>query len=179
MKRTMVIGLVFLLVLFSCDQNSYIRSPEIIPLETLPIEQQEVITVNDVQAYKDEVFRLANVEREKRNIPPFQKGNQKLERAANLRALEIVSRFEHLRLDGRDLKTILSDVGISQWKVFAENLATNSVHYHTPQDTINQWMNSEGHRIALLHPDYRYMSVGYTEEGNQAYIVQLFISYLD
>lgn len=176
MKRFLLLLLVLMLVLFSCTYYPIQRPTTIEPIETLEIEKQDVHTIKDVQWYKDEVFRITNLEREKHGVPIFKKGDQQLDRAANLRALEIVTRFEHKRLDGRDIKTVFTDVGIVDWKVVAENLAANSVQHHEPQDTVNQWLNSEGHRIAMLHPDYDYMSVGYTEKNGRAYIVQLFLS---
>ncbi|HHV03475.1 MAG TPA: hypothetical protein GXX64_06145 [Bacteroidales bacterium] len=122
---------------------------------------------------------MSNLEREKEGVWPFLEGDEKFNRAANIRAREIVRRFEHKRLDGKNINTVFSDVGIGNWKVVAENLASNSARVHSPQDTVNQWLNSEGHRIALLHPDYQYMAVGYAEKNGRAYIVQLFISYFD
>lgn len=46
----------------------------------------------------------------------------------------------------------------------------------TPQNAINGWMNSEGHRRNLLHADYREIGVGYYQDPqtNRGYISQEF-----
>lgn len=51
-----------------------------------------------------------------------------------------------------------------------ENIAEGQ---QTPQEVINAWMNSEGHRQNILNPNYNYIGVGYVAQGN--YWVQDFI----
>ena len=47
-----------------------------------------------------------------------------------------------------------------------ENAAWGSV---SPEEVVNAWMNSEGHRANILNPEARKMSVGYYYNGNSTW----------
>ena len=63
------------------------------------------------------------------------------------RAKEISIKFSHTRPDGTDSTSILSEYGIPDDKG-GENIAAG---YNSPQSVIEGWMNSPGHRVALLN----------------------------
>ncbi len=53
-----------------------------------------------------------------------------------------------------------------------ENIAMGQ---RTPQEVMNAWMNSKGHRENILNASFDTIGVGYYEENGVYYWVQLFI----
>ena len=101
-----------------------------------------------------EVVRLTNIERAKVGSAPLQY-HEGLGRAAMIRAKEINISFSHTRPDGRSSSTALSDAGVGGSA--SENIAMG---YETPADAIAGWMNSSGHRAAMLTNTANYIGVG-------------------
>lgn len=117
----------------------------------------------DPIAMASEVLRLTNIERAKEGAQPL-KYNKTLQDAAMLRAKEISVKFSHTRPNGTDSSTAGIDVGASV--ISGENIAMG---YGSPEDVVDGWMNSSGHRTALLKPDFSYMGVGFYESANGMY----------
>lgn len=97
----------------------------------------------DPIAMASEVLRLTNIERAKEGAQPL-KYNKTLQDAAMLRAKEISVKFSHTRPNGTDSSTAGIDVGASV--ISGENIAMG---YGSPEDVVDGWMNSSGHRAAL------------------------------
>ena len=117
----------------------------------------------DPIAMASEVLRLTNIERAKEGVQPL-KYNKTLQGAAMIRAKEISVKFSHTRPNGTDSSTAGIDVGASV--ISGENIAMG---YGSPEDVVDGWMNSSGHRAALLKPDFSYMGVGFYESANGMY----------
>ena len=120
-------------------------------------------TVSD---YQQEVLRLVNVERAKEGLSPLEyyfPGQA----AADIRAKEIDTKFDHERPDGTMCVTALDEQGITYYHA-GENIAKG---FSTPQEVVNAWMNSPGHRANILSGDFNYIIVGVYKTG----WVQLFI----
>ena len=119
--------------------------------------------------YAEEVLYLVNVERAKVGAPPLSLA-QDLQYSANIRAREIVQAFSHTRPDGSDCFTVMRNRG----RTCGENIAAG---HASASETVEQWMNSEGHRENILNPDFRELGVGYAYEDYSTYHhywVQLF-----
>ena len=56
------------------------------------------------------------------------------------------------------------------YRTAGENIAMGQ---RTPQEVVNAWMNSPGHRANILNGDFTHIGVGYVEQGN--YWTQQFI----
>ena len=89
------------------------------------------------------------------------------------RAKEISIKFSHTRPDGTDSTSILSEYGIPDDKG-GENIAAG---YNSPQSVIEGWMNSPGHRVALLNTYSTHLVVGVYKSGSSYYCVQVFTAY--
>lgn len=116
-----------------------------------------------------EVLNLVNAERAKVGVAPMSLAGD-LQSAANIRAREIVKVFSHTRPDGSDCFSVMRNRG----RTCGENIAAG---HSTPQETVKQWMNSDGHRENILNPAFREMGVGYAYEDYSTYHhywVQLF-----
>lgn len=124
------------------------------------------------EKFAAEIFRLTNVERVK-NGEPLVQTNDDLNKAAMQRAKEISIKFSHTRPDGTDSTSILSEYGIPDDNG-GENIA---VGYNSPQSVIEGWMNSPGHRVALLNTYSTHLGVGVYKSGSTYYCVQVFTAY--
>lgn len=119
-----------------------------------------------VSDYQQEVLRLVNVERAKEGLSPL-KYYFPGQAAADIRAKEIDTKFDHERPDGTMCFTALDEQGITYYHA-GENIAYG---FSTPQEVVNAWMNSPGHRANILSGDFNYIIVGVYKTG----WVQLFI----
>ncbi len=119
--------------------------------------------------YIQQVVDLVNVERTKAGLNPLNKSSE-ICTAAQIRAVEISTSFDHTRPDGRRYRTVLADCGIST-RSSGENIAGG---YRSPQEVVQAWMGSEGHRANIMNPDYTDIGIGYYKAGNMQYWSQLF-----
>lgn len=107
-----------------------------------------------VEEMASEVIRLTNIERVKAGRSPLQY-HAGLQRAAMVRAEEITRKFSHTRPDGTDSSTALYENGVSC--SCGENIAAGQ---RTPEAVVRAWMNSPGHKAAILDPDATHIGVG-------------------
>ena len=124
----------------------------------------------DPDAYAEQVVKLVNEQRTKNGLQPV-KALISMNKAAGIRAKEIVNKFDHVRPDGRRGYTAVEDAGLN-WSWVGENIAAG---YPDPEDVMKGWMESEGHRNNILNPNYKYIGVGYCNDDGCAYWVQLFM----
>ncbi len=91
--------------------------------------------------------------------------------AAQARAQEIAQSFSHTRPDGSSCFTILEEFGIS-YRAAGENIAMGQ---RTPEEVMDGWMNSSGHRANILNGTFTSIGVGYYVGGaGAAHWVQIF-----
>ena len=125
----------------------------------------------DSSEFAQEVLRLVNIERAKVGARPLALLDELTERA-NIRAEEIVQSFSHTRPNGSSCFTVLN--GMSYHTV-GENIAAGQA---SPEDVMDSWMNSQGHRENILNPNFKYFGLGYTYSEYSTYKnywVQLFM----
>lgn len=161
--------------------NSDVEKPETqIPEETQKPEntqkpeenQKPDIDVSDeaTLSYAEQVVKLVNEERAKAGLPAL-KMDADITAAANVRAKEIVQKFSHTRPNGSNFSTVLKEQGVS-FRGSGENIAWGQ---KSPEQVMNAWMNSEGHRANILNKNYKNIGVGYYQnEKGVNYWVQLF-----
>ena len=118
--------------------------------------------------YKKAILELVNKERAKEGLSPLEYYTEG-QKAADIRADEISTKFTHERPDGTMCFTALKAQGISYYSA-GENIA---IGFYTPESVMNAWMNSEGHRANILTPGFTHIIVGYDETSNSW--VQLFL----
>ena len=115
--------------------------------------------------YRQEVLNLVNAQRAKYGLTALKMGDDALTAAAQTRAEEIAVVNSHVRPDGSKCFTVLKDYGVTDTPT-GENAAWGSV---SPEEVVNAWMNSEGHRANILNPEARKMSVGYYYNSNSTW----------
>lgn len=129
----------------------------------------ETDSSQDVSAAK-KVADLVNQERAKAGLAPLEvKVN--LQTAAQVRAKEIEKSFSHTRPNGSSFSTVLAENGVD-YRGSGENIAWGQ---RSPEEVMNGWMNSEGHRANILNKNFKYIGVGYHVNSNgTGYWTQLF-----
>ncbi len=124
--------------------------------------------------YELEVLRLVNIEREKVGAQPLEFGYFIYD-CAKLRAKECDSYFSHTRPDGTVCFTVFEELGVEEfYSALGENIAWG---HRTPEQVMNSWMNSPGHRENILSEDFDYIAIGAyecTEQPGSYVTVQLF-----
>lgn len=135
---------------------------------TPEVEQPEVDTEN--LSYAEQVVALVNEERAKIGLSPVEL-DREIASAALVRANEIKVSFSHTRPDGRSFSTVLTDNGI-RYNGAGENIAWGQ---RSPEQVMNAWMNSSGHRANILNAKYTKLGVGHFQDASGTnYWVQLF-----
>ena len=138
------------------------------PGDTTP-DQPE--TDGSQDAFANQVVKLVNEERAKAGLSPLSV-NSKAANAAQTRAREIEKSFSHTRPDGSSCNTALTEAGVS-FRGAGENIAYGQT---TPQQVMEGWMNSSGHRANILNANYTSIGVGHYKNGAGVdYWTQLFI----
>lgn len=121
------------------------------------------------EAFPEEVLQLVNVERAKVGAAPLRLNNE-LQNAAVIRAEEITRHFAHERPDGSSCFTLLRNRN----RTLGENIAAGNA---TPEEVVDQWMHSPGHRANILNKAFKELGVGYCcKEGTEYthYWIQMF-----
>lgn len=119
--------------------------------------------------FVSQVAQLVNVERAKAGLSPVTLDTT-LSKAAQVRAKETVSYFSHTRPNGSTFSSAITEQGIS-FRGAGENIAYGQ---KTPQEVMNGWMNSAGHRANILNANFTKIGVGYYQQNGVNYWTQLF-----
>ena len=119
--------------------------------------------------FASQVAALVNAERAKYGLSALTV-DTKVQQAALVRAKETAQSFSHTRPNGSSFSTVLTEAGVS-YRTAGENIAYGQT---TPQQVMNAWMNSSGHRANILNANYTTIGVGYTVINGTAYWAQLF-----
>jgi len=122
------------------------------------------------KTYTQQVVDLVNAERAKAGLAPLTI-DANVEKAANVRANEIQTSFDHVRPNGSSFSTALREQSVN-FQGAGENIAWGQ---KTPEEVMNAWMNSAGHRANILNKNFTHIGVGNLQNsaGTQ-YWVQLF-----
>lgn len=146
------------------DDNRPEETPDNTPEQT-PEEDND----SSQGDYASQVVALVNAERAKYGLSAL-KVDSRVQQAAQVRAKETVQSFSHTRPNGSSFSTALTEAGVSYTRS-GENIAYGQ---STPQQVVQAWMNSPGHRANILNESFTTIGVGYTVSGGTAYWAQLF-----
>lgn len=118
--------------------------------------------------FAEEVIKLINEERKKNGVTPL-KIDRTLMNNAYTRSTELETNFSHKRPNGEPGYTFVLDLDYS---IVGENIAAGQ---NTPQEVVEAWMNSSGHRSNILNPEFTHTGVGcYIASDGWVYWTQLF-----
>lgn len=113
----------------------------------------------NINSFIKRVIELCNEQRIAYGLQPLEEDSV-LDELAEIRANEIITRFDHVRPDESNCFSVLK--GKTEWMTAGENIATGQL---TPEEVVDDWMNSEGHRANILSPEFKKIGVGYVTGG--------------
>jgi uncharacterized YkwD family protein len=133
-------------------------------------EQTQTTTSGSLSAYEQKVVDLTNQERAKYGLAAL-KVDTALSQVAREKSLDMNKNgyFSHTSPTYGSPFDMMKQFGIS-YQYAGENIAMGQ---RTPEEVVQAWMNSEGHRKNILSANFNYIGVGYVEQGN--YWTQMFI----
>jgi len=137
---------------------------------TPPTTSKPTTSTSDVNAFEQEVVKLTNAERTKAGLKALQT-DDKLMAAAREKSQDMQSKnyFSHTSPTFGSPFDRMKALGIT-YKSAGENIAQGQ---RTPQEVVQAWMDSPGHRANILNANYTHIGVGYVKSGN--YWTQQFI----
>ena len=136
--------------------------PTEVPTEK-PTPRPTQASGSNIASLAEEVVRQTNLERTSRGLSAL-RVDAELNRAAAVRARELVQSFSHTRPDGSDWSSVSSAVS-------GENIAKG----HDSADRVMAaWMSSDGHRANILRAGFGRIGVCAWEADGVLYWVQLF-----
>lgn len=124
----------------------------------------------NLSAYEQQVVDLTNAERSKNGLAPL-KVDLELSKVAREKSKDMAANnyFDHNSPTYGSPFDMMKKFGIS-YRSAGENIAMGQ---RTPQEVVQAWMNSQGHRENILNSSYTHIGVGHVENGN--YWTQQFI----
>lgn len=133
-------------------------------------EQQEQTQAQQLNEFEQKVVELTNNERTAQGLSPL-KVDTELSKVAREKSRDMAANdyFAHNSPTYGSPFDMMKQFGIS-YQTAGENIAKGQ---RTPEEVVNGWMNSEGHRKNIMNPDFTHIGVGYVEQGN--YWTQQFI----
>ena len=119
------------------------------------------------------VLSLVNEERSKQGLRPL-KLSSKLTSIATLKSRDMADKnyFDHQSPTYGSPFDMLHSYGV-QYRSAGENIAAGQ---RTPEEVMQAWMNSSGHRANILNKDFTEIGIGYYQGGSyKVYWTQMFI----
>lgn len=154
--------------------NPQFDNPDLI----YPGDRVNVPTANpSIRKSKDvgqQVMDLTNAERAKNGLSPLT-WNWEVARVARYKSADMRNKnyFSHQSPTYGSPFSMLENFGVS-YRSAGENIAAGQA---TPEEVVQAWMNSEGHRKNILNSGYTQIGVGYVSGGSYGhYWTQMFIS---
>lgn len=153
----------------NCLPGIELPTPELPSPELPEVEVPSPELPEENLSYVEQVVQLVNAERAKEGLAPLTL-NVKVSAAAQVRAKEIVTSFSHTRPNGSSFATALKEQNIS-YRRAGENIAWGQ---KSPEEVVDAWMNSSGHRANIMNENFTSIGVGYHRQNGVNYWCQLF-----
>ncbi|MEH0003237.1 CAP domain-containing protein [Bacillus cytotoxicus] len=166
------------------QQNCFISNKQPVPItpeiqkpavnnETVKPETQKPAEEKkgSLSEFEQRVVKLTNAERAKHGLSALQVDNE-LSKVARAKSEDMQKNnyFDHNSPTYGSPFDMMKRFGIS-YKSAGENIAQGQ---RTPEEVVQAWMNSEGHRANILNSSFTHIGVGHVENGN--YWTQQFIT---
>lgn len=160
------------------QNNTGATQPEVAPkpkqADTKQVQKPNNIenkgNTSGISPIEQKVIDLTNVERRNNGLPALQ-ADSSLSNVAREKSKDMRSNdyFSHTSPTYGSPFDMMRDYGVT-YSTAGENIAQGQP---TPEEVVNAWMNSEGHRKNILSADFTHLGVGYDE--TEHHWTQMFI----
>lgn len=150
--------------------NPNVKDPTMI----YPNQKLNIPNIDNVKNVESEVLALVNQERAKYSLKPLEM-DWELQRVARTKSQDMAQKgyFSHQSPTYGSPFDMMKQFGIS-FKGAGENIASGQ---RTPQEVMDSWMKSTGHRANILKPEFTHIGVGYYRGGSYGHMwTQMFIT---
>ncbi len=140
---------------------------EAAPSESKQAEQAEPAKETEADTglseFEQQVVNLTNDERAKAGLPALEVDTE-LSKVAQAKSEDMRDNnyFAHNSPTYGSPFDMMNQFGVD-YQSAGENIAKGQ---QTPEEVVNAWMNSEGHRKNIMNGSFTHIGVGYVEEGN-------------
>ncbi|QKS73194.1 LysM peptidoglycan-binding domain-containing protein [Paenalkalicoccus suaedae] len=127
----------------------------------------------NMSQFEQEVVRLTNIERQKQGLPAL-RANASLANVARVKSQDMRDRnyFSHQSPTYGSPFDMMRQFQIS-YQSAGENIAAGQT---TPEQVVQGWMNSPGHRANIMSTSFNQIGIGYAQGGSyRHYWTQMFI----
>ncbi len=140
------------------------------PKQQPNVQQQQAPAANGVSQTEQRVVELTNQERRKQGLPDL-KLDVNLSKVAREKSNDMQAKgyFSHTSPTYGSPFDMMRDFGIT-YQAAGENIAQGQ---RTPEEVVQAWMNSEGHRKNILSAEFTHIGVGHETTAN--HWTQMFI----
>jgi uncharacterized YkwD family protein len=146
------------------------QQPVKAPAKQQPAQKQTTPATSQLSAFEQKVVELTNKERAKYGVPAL-KIDVQLSKVAREKSRDMQAKgyFSHYSPTYGSPFDMMKKFGIT-YRSAGENIAMGQ---RSPEEVVQAWMNSEGHRKNILNPSFTHIGVGHVANGN--YWTQMFI----
>jgi len=128
-------------------------------------DEEEIIDLSDIDwdryEFEDRVIELTNEVRGQHGLHPLSKSPQLMDSAlAHSQDMASHHFISHTGSDGSNVAKRVTKAGYTNWTTVGENCAMGQ---RTPEEVIQGWLDSPGHRANLLNENFHELGVGYVE----------------
>jgi uncharacterized YkwD family protein len=140
-----------------------VQEPVQQPTQPAPEPQNTEQAQYAVNQFEQQVVQLTNAERAKHDLAPL-KLDVELSKVAREKSIDMERNgyFSHTSPTYGSPFDMMKKFGIT-YRAAGENIAKGQT---TPEQVVNAWMNSDGHRRNILSNNYTHIGVGYVSNGN-------------
>lgn len=149
--------------------NPQLKNPSLI----YPGEKISIPNLDEMKSMEKEVIKLVNIERANNGLAPL-KENWELSRVARYKSSDMIAKnyFSHTSPTYGSPFKMINSFGL-KFSSAGENIAMGQ---RTPQEVVQAWMNSPGHRSNILNKNFTEIGVGLAKDANgNPYWTQMFI----
>jgi len=150
-------------------KNPQIKNPSMI----YPGQKLKIPNLSSITTLENEVIRLTNIERTKRGLGAL-KANWQLSRVARYKSQDMINKnyFAHQSPTYGSPFDMMESFGL-RFASAGENIAMGQ---KTPQEVVNAWMNSPGHKGNILSTSFTEIGVGLARDKyGRYYWTQMFL----
>lgn len=140
--------------------TGYVNANYLQPISSAPSTEE---TSSQLSAYELKVVELTNAERAKNGLPALQI-DAELSKVARMKSQDMYDNnyFSHTSPTYGSPFDMMKTFGIT-YRAAGENIAMGQ---QTPEEVVNAWMNSSGHRANILNASFTHIGVGYVSGKN-------------